>query len=170
MSTRVFVSSTSGALTEYRSTVIDVCHRLGLIPVAMETFDPNRLPPLEVCRQAVDSCDIFVLLLAHRYGVRPPGQELSYTELEYRRAVQQPNVTILPFVVDPGHAWSLSDADRANPDRVLDAQRLDSFIDEVCSTHTVKHFRDQVTFREDVMIALGNAERATMDGGNAGNA
>src|SRR5215469_9144410 len=98
---RVFISSTSGGLTTYREAAVDVCHRLGLEPVYMEEFGPQRLPPENVCRNKVESCHIFILLLAHRYGTRPPGRKLSYTELEYRWAMDRPQMPLLPFVVDP---------------------------------------------------------------------
>jgi hypothetical protein len=68
---------------------VEVCHRLGLTPVYMEEFVPERPPPVEACRRAVESCEAFVLLLAHRYGARPPGEERSYTELEYGWALSR---------------------------------------------------------------------------------
>jgi Domain of unknown function (DUF4062) len=64
---RVFISSASGAVAAYRIAAVEVCHRLGLIPVHMEEFDPQRSAPEQVCRREVQSCDVFVLLLAHRY-------------------------------------------------------------------------------------------------------
>ena len=79
---RVFISSASGAMAAYRQAAVDVCHRLHLTPVYMEEFDPQRPTPEQVCQREVQSCDVFVLLLAHRYGARPPSGQLSYTELE----------------------------------------------------------------------------------------
>ena len=38
---------------------------------------------------AAEGCGIFVLLLAHRYGSRPDGEERSYTELEYDVSVRR---------------------------------------------------------------------------------
>ena len=69
---KVFISSASGALGPYRQAAVEVCHRLGHQPVFMEDFDPQRPPPEDVCRAKVDGCDALVLLLAHRYGSRPP--------------------------------------------------------------------------------------------------
>jgi hypothetical protein len=67
----------------------------------MEDFSPERPPPIEVCRRNVESCEVCVLLLAHRYGARPPGDARSYTELEYEWALERPQTDLLPFVVDP---------------------------------------------------------------------
>jgi hypothetical protein len=38
---RIFIASASGALGPYRKAAIDVCHRLGLVPIHMENFDPE---------------------------------------------------------------------------------------------------------------------------------
>ena len=55
----------------------------------MEDFPPESLSPLDVCRRKIDSCHAVILLIAHRYGSRPPGETLGYTELEYEYAVER---------------------------------------------------------------------------------
>jgi tetratricopeptide (TPR) repeat protein len=146
---RVFVSSASGALAPYRHAAVEVCHRLGLTPVHMEEFDPERPPPVEVCRREVESCEVVVLLLAHRYGARPPGEERSYTELEYEWALGRRGVSLLAFVVDPAFAWPPPDIDRG-----ADAEALARFVARVQSSHVVKRFGELAAFREDLMLAL----------------
>jgi hypothetical protein len=143
----VFISSASGALAPYRHTAVDVCHRLGLLPVYMEDFDPQRPPPIEVCKSKVDSSDVFVLLLAHRYGSRPPGHDLSFTELEYEWALARPNMDILPFRVDSDFPWPAEDAD--------DPQAARTFADRVGQRHVVRRFGELAKFREDLLIVLG---------------
>lgn len=154
-SPRVFISSASGALAPYRQAAVEVCHRLGLTPVYMERFDPQRPPPERVCRAEVESCDVFVLLLAHRYGSRPPGQELSYTELEYGWAVNRPRMPLLAFVVDPAFAWPPPDIDRG-----ADADALARFAARVRSSHLVKVLAGVGPFREDLIVALKQHESA----------
>ena len=146
---RVFISSASGALAPYRQAAVEVCHRLGFTPVHMEEFDPQRPPPEQVCRIEVESCDVFVLLLAHRYGTRPPGQQLSYTELEYGWAVNRPRMQLLAFVVDPAFAWPPPDIDRG-----ADADALARFVAQVRSRHLVKVLAEVGAFREDLIVAL----------------
>ena len=51
-----------------------------------------------VPRELVESCDVFVLLLAHRYGARPPGETRSFTELEYAWALDRPDVAEHPLL------------------------------------------------------------------------
>jgi hypothetical protein len=151
---RVFVSSASGALAPYRQAAVEVCHRLGMIPVHMEEFDPQRPAPEQVCRREVESCDVFVLLLAHRYGARPPGQQLSYTELEYRCAVDRAGMPLLAFVVDPAFAWPPPDIDRG-----AEAQALARFAAQVRAERTVRRLAELAVFREDLLLALGRLQR-----------
>jgi hypothetical protein len=146
---RIFIASASGALGPYRKAAIDVCHRLGLVPIHMENFDPEQTAPIAVCRREVDRCDGMVLLLAHRYGARPPGEMLSYTELEYEWAVKEARIPLLPFVVDHAFPWPPLDIDRGD-----DAIALASFVATVKSLHTVKRFNEVIAFREDLLLAL----------------
>jgi tetratricopeptide (TPR) repeat protein len=151
---RVFISSASGGLAPYRKAAVDVCHRLGLQAVHMDEFDPERAPPEEVCRRKVEGCDVFVLLLAHRYGSRPPGRQLSYTELEYRWAVNCPGMELLAFVVDPAFAWPPLDIDRGP-----DAEALAQFAIRVRTDHLVRPLAELTAFREDLMLALRKPRR-----------
>jgi hypothetical protein len=130
-----------------------VCHRVGFIPVHMEEFDPQRLPPLDVCRQQVESCDVLVLLLAHRYGSRPPGQPLSYTELEYDWALARPPLALLPFIVDPAFPWPPPDIDQG-----AGADALRRFAARVRSSHLVRQFAAVEAFREDLIVTLKRHE------------
>src|SRR4051812_24914139 len=97
---RVFISSTTGTLSPYRDAAIDACRRHGIVPVYMESFTSSTEPPIDVCRREVDTCNALLLLLADRYGARPPGEIYSYTELEYDWAVSQ-DIPILPFMATP---------------------------------------------------------------------
>lgn len=146
---RVFISSASGALAPYRQAAIDVCHRLGQTPVFMEDFPPERPPPADVCRREVEECDVFVLLLAHRYGARSPDEERSYTELEYRWAVARHGLPLLAFVVDPDFPWALKDVSQGD-----DAEALKRFVATVQRDHVVRPFTTVEAFREDLILAL----------------
>lgn len=81
----------------------------------------------------VQSCDVFVLLLAHRYGARPPGGQLSYTELEYGWAINRPEMPLLAFVADPAFPWPPLEVDRG-----ADAEALARFVANVKAQHEIK--------------------------------
>jgi hypothetical protein len=71
----------------------------------MEEFPPESPPPLAVCRRKIDTCHAVILLIAHRYGSRPLGETLGYTELEYEYAVQRGSSCISSEsrMIFPGH-------------------------------------------------------------------
>jgi tetratricopeptide (TPR) repeat protein len=149
-SRRVFISSASGeALSEYRQAAVQVCQRLKMEPVYMEDWRPQRAAPLEVCRDRVADCDVFVLLLAHRYGSRPADGSASYTELEYEAAKAQSGMEILAFVLDKRPEWPRNEIDMGP-----DAAALDSFKARVKRAHTVKPLGDVASFRENLILAL----------------
>lgn len=153
---RVFISSASGALGPYRLAAVEVCHRLGLTPVHMEEFSPERPPPVQVCRREIDSCAVVVLLVAHRYGSRPPGDHRSYTELEYDWALRHADRPLLAFVVDSDFPWPPLEVDRGP-----DAEALSRFVARVKSSHLVRPLSGLAKFREDLILALRPHETAS---------
>lgn len=56
------------------------------------SYGPDSQPVLASCLADIDGCDLFVLILGHRYGYRPPEENpenLSITQLEFRHAGQR---------------------------------------------------------------------------------
>ena len=129
----------------------------------MEGFAPESPPPLTVCRSKIDSCGAVVLLVAHRYGSRPPGETLGYTELEYEYAAQR-GKPLLIFRVEESFPWPPTDVDRGD-----DAVALARFVERV-GVHTLRGFGDLAVFREDVMLALQPSAMLTSRGSGFGEA
>lgn len=109
----VFISSTSLDLTAYREKIQEIILKLGMHPIAMETFNPSDFNALQVCYDKLCECDIFVGVYAHRYGYAPDfsasyttiegekraGNGLtSITHLEYLWALER-NMPLLLFVL-----------------------------------------------------------------------
>ena len=154
--TRVFISSTSGALDLYRAAAVDACRRHGLTPVHMESFSADPHWPVAVCRREVETCDLLVLLLGERYGDRPPGESRSYTELEYRWAIER-DMPVLAFVADETFPRPLPPRDVLELDDYLaDVKALALFVAAVMANQTVKPFSgpDPGTFRLDLYQSL----------------
>lgn len=149
---RVFVSSASGHLRTYRDAVIDVISRLGMHPVYQEIFPAADPPPVEVCRKKVDECDALVLLLAHRYGSRPPGDPRCYTEVEYDHA-QETGKPVLAFIVGDDQLWLPAEIDQG-----ADAESLKAFKAKA-SKHTRGTFGTVEDLRGKVYAALHPLER-----------
>jgi tetratricopeptide (TPR) repeat protein len=99
--TKVFVSSTAKDLAAYRDAVIEAIHDLdGYDSVRMETFGARDLIPLELCREKVRECRLFVGILGLCYGSSPPDDPTSFTEQEYGEA-KELGLPRLMFVSTP---------------------------------------------------------------------
>ncbi len=85
-SIKVFISSTYMDNAERRRVVEDAVLRAGMQPVGMERFNPSYRPTVEECKRLARECDVYVGIVAHRYGWGPDGREISITEIEYDAA------------------------------------------------------------------------------------
>src|SRR5437868_10760059 len=79
---QVFISSTFDLQSERKAAIEGVFER-GHIPIALERFSPANLSDLQVIENAMDSSQVYVLILGHRYGEVIPKLNISYTEFEY---------------------------------------------------------------------------------------
>jgi len=83
----VYVSSTIADLKRERRAVMDWLRAAR--HQAVDSYLPDSDTVRDSCLDDVGTCDLYVLILGHRYGFRPaddnPGG-LSITHLEFRRA------------------------------------------------------------------------------------
>ncbi len=89
---KVYISSTYKDLTVYRNAIRDMFLSKGLQDeytlVGMEGYvSENGKKAIEVCLEDVREADIYILILAKRYGSIVEGTNISYTETEYNEAV-----------------------------------------------------------------------------------
>jgi len=101
---RVYVSSTSLDLAEYRQAVIRALWLSGHTPVCMEHHAPGDVVPKDESLRKVATCDVYVGIFAWRYGFIPQGCEFSITEMEYREAERLKKTTLI-FLLDEGVEW-----------------------------------------------------------------
>ena len=133
---KVFLSSTSRDLVDYRAAVIAAVRRLDdWDTIDMESFGARAELPDEVCRQKVRVCDVFVGVLGHCFGgVHESGQ--SFTEREYDEAVVQgkPRLMFLaPKTLEVKAEWLIEDGNlekqKAFRKRINKADTRDEFHD-----------------------------------------
>lgn len=93
---QVFVSSTFEDLREERSEVTQALLELDCIPSGMELFPAADEDQWSLIKGVIDDCDYYLLIIGGRYGsVGLDG--LSYTEMEYRYAVER-RKPVLAFI------------------------------------------------------------------------
>jgi Domain of unknown function (DUF4062)/Tetratricopeptide repeat len=112
---RVYVSSTIADLTEERRAVLDWL-RLARHQ-AVDSYLPDSNTVRDSCLDDVAACDLYVLILGHRYGFQPPGDNpegLSITQLEFRRAGERgiPRVALLRTSIPDVSLSDLADPQR----------------------------------------------------------
>src|SRR4051794_31569288 len=95
---KCFLSSTYIDLVPHRKSAIEVLERLGYQVERMEIFGARPEEPMVACLSAVEECEIFVGIYAHRYGFIPPGSDNSVTHAEFLHA-QRTNKKIFCFLV-----------------------------------------------------------------------
>ena len=114
---KIYISSTYQDLVEHRGVVDRTLRRMGHDVIGMEQYVAEGNKPLERCLADVRLADLYVVMVAWRYGYIPNDQPppatpgaLSITELEYNEAVkaQKP---ILAFLLDPDTPWPTSRVD-----------------------------------------------------------
>ncbi|MEX2301811.1 MAG: DUF4062 domain-containing protein [Bryobacterales bacterium] len=94
----VFLSSVAAGLKDYRENVYRAIEGLeGYHCVRMEDFGARDALSVDLCREKVVTCDMFVGILGHLYGSCPPGSDMSFTEIEYE-AAQEASKSPLMFV------------------------------------------------------------------------
>ena len=149
---RAYVSSTYRDLVEHREEIRLALQRLGLEDVAMETYTAGEERPLDRCLADVRSTDLYIGVLAWRYGFVPAGQSKSITELEYLEAAAA-GIPRLIFVLDPDAAWPHSAADR-------DLGPIEAFRERVGTELLCDTFTSAEHLRATVAEAVGRHLRS----------
>lgn len=90
---KVYISSTYKDLVIYRDAIRDMFQFKGLQEdyclISMEGYvSESGKRAIEVCLQDVREADIYILILAKRYGSVVAETGISYTEMEYNEAVK----------------------------------------------------------------------------------
>jgi len=97
---QVFVSSTYEDLLEERQEIMQALLELDCIPAGMELFPAADEDQWSLIRGVIDECDYYVVVSAGRYGSLGP-EGVSYTEMEYRYAVEKGKPVIAFLHKDP---------------------------------------------------------------------
>ncbi len=123
----VFISSTFLDNQERRKLVEDAVQRAAhMQPVGMERFTASAQPTVEECERFARDCDIYLGIIARRYGWIPDGKTLSITELEYD-AAKLAGRPCLMFEIDRSVLINEEQDYDGGPDRWIKRGKLDEF-------------------------------------------
>jgi hypothetical protein len=85
---QVFISSTYEDLQNERQVAVQAILNSGHIPAGMELFASGDKSQLEVIKQWIKESDVYLLILAGRYGTIDKTSHKSYIQLEYEYALK----------------------------------------------------------------------------------
>jgi hypothetical protein len=133
----VFLSSTGADLRAYREAAFAAIQNLdGWKCVRMEDFGARDRDVDGFCIAKVKECDLFVGIIGHRFGDEPADSTESYTQREYRAAVDASKPRLL-FLAPDDFAVP---ANLREPEWKLDAQDA---------------FRKELTGNKDRIVSIG---------------
>jgi Domain of unknown function (DUF4062) len=99
---QVFLSSTYVDLQEARSEAIQALLELDCMPAGMELFPAANEQQWNWIKKIIDESDYYVVIVGGRYGTMHPENKISYTEMEYRYAIDSGKPIIAFLHEDPG--------------------------------------------------------------------
>lgn len=145
----VFISSTYIDNADRRRIVEDAIIRAGMRPVGMERFTASDRPTIAECERLARECDVYVGIVAHRYGWIPEGHDVSITEIEYDAAKGAGRARLM-FEVNPQLPTLPEDHDEADG-RWTKGQKLDKL-----DAFKAKYRTDQMSgvFEETTLSGL----------------
>ena len=117
---QVFLSHTSDmarfpAGRSFVQAAVDGVGRAGLAAVDMRYFAARDGRPAEYCRARVAQCEVYVAVVGFRYGSLVPGEEVSYTEMEFQ-AASRAGLPRLVFLLEADPPLGPAGADREKAD------------------------------------------------------
>ncbi|MFL6198033.1 MAG: DUF4062 domain-containing protein, partial [Thermoanaerobaculia bacterium] len=144
---RVYVSSTYSDLRTCRERARSALRKLGHIDIAMEHYVSEHRPPLKKCLEDVAGCDLYLGILAFRYGYIPPGEGRSVTELEYRKAVETGKPCLF-FLLKEDAPWPVDQIE------VVALEKIKALRQEIQEKFLISFFTDATELEARILEAL----------------
>jgi hypothetical protein len=146
---KAYISSSFSDLRDYHQVVIDTLELLGFEPRAMEKYSASDEQSLDMCLADVAQCDLYIGIVAWRYGSIPPRNNpdgRSITECEWREAVRL-GIQCLFFLSDdqPGK-WPY--------DSPEDYRRAEQLREELKREHSLAYFDSPDNLRSAIIQAV----------------
>jgi len=143
------VSSTARDLPKHREQVRLGCERMGFEPhEMMENLTAEDASPVEVSLRMVANADVYLGILAYRYGTIPDGYDVSITEMEYDRAVEL-NKPRLVFFIHKDHPVTIDDVETGPA-----ADKLKALKERIGKKLIAPQFKSPEDLRAHVVEAL----------------
>jgi hypothetical protein len=152
---RIYISSTYVDLIKEREAAAKAVRRLGHLAIAMEDYVSSDQRPVDKCLQDVKSCDVYVGIIAWRYGYIPEGYDKSITHLEYETA-KKAGIPCLIFLLDKKAPWPVENVSTGD-----ERQKIDQLRSELKKEYLVSFFKNADELGGLVSAAVSNLKFPT---------
>ena len=152
----VMVSSTARDLPLHREQVRLACERAGFEPRwMMEHLPALNDDAVRISLRMVEEADVYLGILAYRYGTVPTGYEISITEMEYNRAVELDKPRLV-FFIHEDHQVRASDVETG-----FGTEKLNALKARIAEQRVAAFFKSPEDLRSHVGEALRNLAAET---------
>jgi len=102
MNPKVFISSTYEDLKNFRELLWNELKGLDIQILGMEDFGARSSNPLETCMKEIEKCQVYIGIIAYKYGSEEKNSKKSYTQLEYEKAFELNKEILIYIFSDEG--------------------------------------------------------------------
>ena len=134
MKKTIFISSTYKDLVKERKAVWELLKRYDVNIVGMEEFGARKDSPLTTCLKEVEQSNIYIGIIANRWGSIEEESGKSYTQLEYEKAIEK-DKEILIYLIDETASVQIDNIDFGEKH-----ESLELFKKELQKNHTIDRF------------------------------
>src|SRR5262249_43091038 len=142
------VSSTARDLPRHRDQVMSACLQQNLFPKMMEHLPASDGNAISESLRMVDEADLYVGVIAFRYGYVPKGRKISITEMEYERAGKR-GIPRLMFLMNDDHPLRAADVETGPG-----AEKVRAFRQRIGEDRVIAMFTSPEDLRALVVQAL----------------
>lgn len=136
----VFFSSTFRDFQDARAKILLGFQNLAIRVEAMEHFDTTSTPLKDECLRRLSDSQVYLLVVGEMYGSIDPETGLSYTELEYNKAVELKKENKIKDI------WIFKPTTKYDPTpehkdtEIAKKEKLKKFREKVCTDHTPQYY------------------------------
>ena len=150
---KIYVSSTYNDLKDHRKAIYHTLRQMRHDVIAMEDYVATDQRPLEKCLADVANCDLYIGIIAWRYGHVPAKdnpERNSITEIEFRHALQAHKPCLI-FLLAEDYPWPPLQVEKGEGGERLQALRA-----ELSEAYTASFFRSEEDLARLVSTAVHN--------------
>ncbi len=151
---QVFVSSTYEDLIEERKQVTQAILECECFPAGMELFPASNKSQWDFIKRVIDESDIYLVVIAGRYGSINRDKNISYTEMEFDYAMEtdKPIIVLIHNNIADLPSKKVESTDRGR-------ELLENFTEKAKEGRLVKFWSNKDDIKSAVITSLTQSKK-----------